>query len=63
MVHDLVAAILVRGDRVLLGQRTPDRALFPSVWDVFGGHLELNEQPEQALVRELQEELAITPLQ
>jgi 8-oxo-dGTP diphosphatase len=63
IVHHLVAAILVQGDRVLLGQRSPERRLFPSVWDVFGGHIEPNEQPERALVRELQEELDITPLQ
>jgi 8-oxo-dGTP pyrophosphatase MutT (NUDIX family) len=63
MVHHLVAAILVEGDRVLLGLRSPNRALLPSVWDVFGGHIEPEEGTEQALVRELQEELEITPLQ
>ena len=32
---------------------------FPNHWDFFGGHLEPGEAPEQALVRELNEELAI----
>lgn len=63
IVHQVVAAILVEGVRVLLGLRSPDRALLPGVWDVFGGHIEPDEQPEQALLRELQEELEITPLQ
>jgi 8-oxo-dGTP diphosphatase len=63
VVLHLVAAILVERDRILLGQRSPDRTLFPDVWDVFGGHIEPNEQPEEALLRELQEELGITPLQ
>jgi 8-oxo-dGTP pyrophosphatase MutT (NUDIX family) len=63
MVHHLVAAILVEGNRVLLGLRSPDRILYPGVWDVFGGHIEPNEGSEQALLRELQEELDITPLQ
>lgn len=30
---------------------------FPNHWDLFGGHLEAGETPEQALVREVQEEL------
>lgn len=34
----------------------------PGVWDVFGGHIEPGEQPHQALVRELREELGITAL-
>jgi 8-oxo-dGTP diphosphatase len=32
---------------------------FPNRWDFFGGHLEVGEAPEQALVRELDEELGL----
>lgn len=32
---------------------------FPNHWDLFGGHLEEGETPEQALVREVQEELNV----
>jgi 8-oxo-dGTP diphosphatase len=63
MVHHLVAALIVREDRILLGRRSPGRAFYPNVWDVFGGHIESNEQPERTLVRELQEEVGITPMQ
>jgi 8-oxo-dGTP diphosphatase len=62
MVHNLVAAILVHEDRILLGQRSPTRAFYPNVWDMFGGHIEPDEQPEQTLIRELQEELDVTPV-
>jgi len=32
---------------------------FPNHWDLFGGHVEENETPEKALVRELKEELNV----
>ena len=32
---------------------------FPNHWDLFGGHLEQGESPEQALVREVREELGV----
>ncbi|HSL47100.1 MAG TPA: NUDIX hydrolase [Anaerolineales bacterium] len=63
MVHHLVAAFIVQADRILLGQRSPRRDFYPNVWDVFGGHIEPEEQPDQTLVRETEEELGITPVQ
>ncbi len=32
---------------------------FPNRWDFFGGHLERGETPDQALVREVEEELGL----
>jgi 8-oxo-dGTP pyrophosphatase MutT (NUDIX family) len=51
--------VLVRDGRVLLGLRRADRASYPGVWDVFGGHCEGSESPREALARELVEELGI----
>ena len=58
-VHDVVAAILVRDGRVLLCHRHPDRRWYPDVWDTPGGHVDAEEGPVDALVREMREELGI----
>ena len=63
-VHICVGALLVRqGDepRLLLALRSPARRSFPGVWDMPGGHCELGETLETTLVRELQEEIGVTP--
>jgi len=59
----VVAAVLRRGDRVLLGHRHPQRKSFPDVWDLPGGHVEPGEHAADAVARELQEELGITALE
>ena len=56
-----VGGILVRDGHILLGLRSAVRAHFPDVWDVFGGHAEHEEHPDDAIVRELQEEIGVTP--
>ena len=54
---DCVGA-LIRDDqqRVYVQRRTAERRLLPGIWDIVGGHLEAGETPEQALVREVEEE-------
>jgi 8-oxo-dGTP diphosphatase len=55
----VVAAALVDPDgRVLIGQRPPGKAL-AGLWEFPGGKIEANEPPEEALIRELGEELGI----
>lgn len=56
----VVAGILVRDGRVLLGHRHPSRRWFPACWDFPGGHVEHGEAGPAALRRELREELGIT---
>ena len=53
------AAALVDVDgRVLISKRSSKKIL-GGLWEFPGGKLELNEKPEEALIRELHEELAI----
>lgn len=54
-------AFIVREDKVLLERRPDDAKVYPGLWDTPGGHVEEGETPEAALVRELFEELGITP--
>ncbi len=56
------AGVLVKDGRILLGRRRPDLDLYPDVWDVVGRHCRSGETPEQALRRELNEELGIVPV-
>ena len=61
MRHEVVTGLIIQANRILLGKRCPTRSAYPNVWDVFGGHVESGETHSQTLVRELQEELGITP--
>jgi 8-oxo-dGTP diphosphatase len=54
----VVAAIIERGGRILIGQRQPEQS-HPFQWEFPGGKVEPGESPQQALTRELEEELAI----
>lgn len=55
----VVAGLLRRHGQLLLCHRHPDRANYPDVWDLPGGHIESDETMAGALVRELDEELGI----
>jgi 8-oxo-dGTP diphosphatase len=54
----VVAGILVQNDRILVCQRRRDDP-YGLQWEFPGGKLEPNENPQQALRRELTEELSI----
>jgi 8-oxo-dGTP diphosphatase len=45
--------------RVLIAQRPEGKAM-AGLWEFPGGKIEAGEQPEQTLIREMQEELGIT---
>lgn len=54
----VVAALILRGDQVLICQRRPDQAMALK-WEFPGGKIESGEGAEEALIRELDEELGI----
>tara|TARA_B100001059_G_scaffold81845_1_gene79935 strand:+ start:469 stop:864 length:396 start_codon:yes stop_codon:yes gene_type:complete len=53
------AGILINNDnQILLSQRTADKS-FPGQWEFPGGKIESSETANEALIRELKEELGI----
>jgi 8-oxo-dGTP diphosphatase len=54
----VAAALIVRDGEVLIGQRRPDQPM-ASLWEFPGGKIEPGESPQEALARELAEELRI----
>jgi 8-oxo-dGTP diphosphatase len=56
-----VNALFVRNGMVLLARRSPGRPSYPGLWSFPGGHAERGETMMEALVRELREEVGVTP--
>ena len=59
---ECVAFMLIKDNHVLAEQRKYTKRVVPGAVSLPGGHVEEGEQPEEALRREVQEELAIVPL-
>jgi len=53
----------MREGTLLLARRGPRRVAYPGLWSFPGGHVEEGETLDEALVRELREEIGIHPMQ
>lgn len=58
---DIVNALLLKEGHVLMARRSPQRRAWPDCWSFPGGHVEPGETLDQALVRELAEEIGLVP--
>ena len=59
MITEVVAALIWNGDKFMICQRPAHKAR-GLLWEFVGGKVEPSETKEQALIRECQEELAVT---
>ncbi|WP_167333918.1 NUDIX hydrolase [Rhizobium sullae] len=62
IVTTIVLAAFIHDGRVLLVRRAAHKRQYPEYWDLVGGHVEVGETTDAALVREAQEEVGITPI-
>ncbi len=58
----IVLAAFIHGDRVLVVRRAAHKRQYPEHWDLVGGHVEIGETTDAALIREAQEEVGVTPI-
>ncbi len=56
---DVVVGVILDGNKFLVEHRRQDETIDPCIVCLPGGHVKINESKEEALKRELQEELAI----
>lgn len=64
MLPQIALAIIHMHDNFLLQHRDDEQEIaYPDQWSLFGGEIEINETPWQALQRELEEELEWRPKQ
>ena len=61
-MRNIVNALLLCDDKILLARRSPHRKAYPDLWSFPGGHVEGDETLDQALCREVSEELGIVPI-
>ena len=59
MITEVVAALIWKNDKFMICQRPAHKAR-GLLWEFVGGKVEPGETKEQALIRECQEELAVT---
>jgi 8-oxo-dGTP diphosphatase len=55
----VTAALIRRGDEILIAQRKANASLEALKWEFPGGKVEFGERPEDCLVREIREEIGI----
>ncbi len=57
---EIVNGLLLQDQHVLMAHRSAHRSTYANTWSFPGGHVETGETLEQALVRELTEEIGIS---
>lgn len=62
-MRNIVNGLFVRQKKILLARRSSKRKTYPGLWSFPGGHVDAAESFPDALKRELQEEMGVTPIE
>lgn len=62
-MRQIVNGLLLKDSNILLARRSAARANYPGCWSFPGGHVEPGESREEALSRELGEEIGVSPVE
>lgn len=54
-----VSGVCFLGDSVLVAKRAPNRKIYPNLWECGGGQVRRGESFEEAVLRQLKEELGV----
>ncbi len=60
---ECIAFMLIQGGQILAEKRKPTKRVMPGAVALPGGHIEARESAEEALYREMQEEVGIVPIE
>jgi 8-oxo-dGTP diphosphatase len=58
-IIDVTCALIINGQNQLLAVQRSSTMSLPLQWELPGGKIEMNETPEDCIIREIQEELSI----
>jgi 8-oxo-dGTP diphosphatase len=61
VIRTVGALFIDQNGKVLLGLRAPWKKAWPCHWDSIGGRVEEGESLEEALIREIREEVGVLP--
>ena len=60
--HPTAAVIILKDDKALILRRGMSAPWMPGKWNLAGGGIDAGENPQQAAIRECEEEAGITPV-
>jgi ADP-ribose pyrophosphatase YjhB (NUDIX family) len=60
LIEAHVSGICFHEHNVLVAKRTPSRKIYPGFWECGGGQVRIRESFEEAVLRQLKEELSVT---
>ena len=55
----VIVGCIVRGGKIFVAKRAKTKKMFPDRYELVGGHVDVGEQPAQALFRETREEISL----